>query len=492
MFSKNTIQRSLNAHSAIGLTVGAILYLICLSGTITVLEHEIERWQQPGIQEFNNMSASNIAIAANTFINETNSKPESLYVVLPTIDLPRAHVSDKETEWYVAQDGARLAAPTQGFLHFLVELHANLHMGETVGVIIVSCFGAMLLALIISGIIAHPKIFKDAFRLKLGGQKRLEQVDIHNRLSVWGLPFHLVMGITGAYFGLVGIMATIAAVFYFDGDREQLVKTVYGKDPIVTSEIIEHIPEESVSKALSYINSLNNDKKPEKVIPIYLVFQNIGTDKYFFEVAATHSNRLIYSEIYRFYSNGDYINHQELSDGPIGRQIAYSVYRLHFGQFDGILIKVIYFILGLALTIVCVTGINIWLEKSQQSERVRSMWIGLVWGIPIGLTITALLSIIFNIAALIDFLLAIALTTATTAFINNEQKAKIATKLFLSGLLVSLAASHYFIYQNKSLMGAALWINILLILIGVLLALPIKSKIKTLKPQNHTLEPKSP
>jgi hypothetical protein len=32
---------------------------------------------------------------------------------------------------------------------------------------------------------AHPRIFKDAFRLRIGGSVRLEQADLHNRLSVW-------------------------------------------------------------------------------------------------------------------------------------------------------------------------------------------------------------------------------------------------------------------------------------------------------------------
>lgn len=52
-------------------------------------------------------------------------------------------------------------------------------------------------------------------------------------------------------------------------------------------------------------------------------------------IAAMLPGRLVYSEIYRFTLDGEYINHQALSDGPAGRQLAYSVYRLHFGQFGG-------------------------------------------------------------------------------------------------------------------------------------------------------------
>lgn len=488
MFSNNTIKSSLNAHSVIGLTVGAFLYLICLTGTIAVLEREIERWQQPNIEEFDSMPASGIANAANIYLNETESTPESLYVLLPTEDLPRAHISDAETEWYVTQNGDKLDSPVEGFLHLLVEMHVHLHMGETIGIILVSCFGAMLLALIISGIIAHPKIFKEAFRLKLGGQKRLEQVDIHNRLSVWGLPFHLMMGITGAYFGLVGIMAAIAAVFYFDGDTNKLVETVYGADPVVTAEPVNYISEESIQKSLTHIASLNQNKDHAKVTPIYFVFHKLGSENYFFEIAATHANRLVYSELYRFYANGDYMNYQQLSDGPTGRQIAYSVYRLHFGQFDNSFIKVLYILLGLALTTVSVTGINIWLAKTQQSERVRSIWSGLVWGIPVGLTVTALISILFKITALTDFILATFLTVSIAAFINNEKQTKRTAKLTLSGLLLILVAAHYLLYPNLALTGGSLWINALLVLASALIALSSKGKIENKKAHRSELE----
>ena len=475
MFSNEIVKRGLSAHSVIGLTVGALLYIICLTGTLAVLEHEIERWQQPTIPEFETLNAKAIAHSSNQFLRKTQSQAESLYVVLPTKELPRAHISDVETEYYLSEQGDLIAPPVEGFLHLLVDLHVHLHMGETVGIIFVSCLGAMLLALIVSGILAHPKIFKEAFRLKLGGQKRLEQVDIHNRLSVWGLPFHIMMGITGAFFGLVGIMATIAANFYYQGDTQALMDDVYGADPVITAPPTSIISEDSVEKALSYFSELNGDNE-QKIKPIYFVFQKLGAENHFFEVAATHPGRLIYSEIYRFYPNGDFMNYQQLSDGSTARQIAYSVYRLHFGQFDNPLVKIIYIVLGLSLTIVCVTGINIWMARTQQGERLKSAWAGIVWGTPLSLCMCAILFLIIEVNSIIDFLLVLAVNVVIAMALNHEERSQRTLKTLLSASLICLTLIHSIIFKEVAFSGIFALINSSLLITALIILFNIHRK----------------
>ena len=87
----------------------------------------------------------------------------------------------------------------------------------------------MLCALIISGLVAHPKIFKDAFNFRTKGSRHLEQADIHNGLSVWGVPFHLMIAITGAYFGLALPILAVFADARYDGDREAVIASVFGR-----------------------------------------------------------------------------------------------------------------------------------------------------------------------------------------------------------------------------------------------------------------------
>src|SRR5690606_5104004 len=111
----------------------------------------------------------------------------------------------------VNRDGS-LGEPAHDELsELLTGLHINLHMPVTIGVIIVSATGALLCGLIISGFLAHPSIVKDAFKLRTGASGRMGQVDLHNRLSVWGAPFHLMIAVTGAYDGLILLMVGLFA-----------------------------------------------------------------------------------------------------------------------------------------------------------------------------------------------------------------------------------------------------------------------------------------
>jgi hypothetical protein len=61
-------------------------------------------------------------------------------------------------------------------------------------------------------------VFKDAFAFRWGGSKRLQEADLHNRISVWGLPFHLVVSLTGAFLGLTVIIVGVLALATFKGD----------------------------------------------------------------------------------------------------------------------------------------------------------------------------------------------------------------------------------------------------------------------------------
>ena len=51
MIDKDQVKQALSAHAAIGLLAGALLYLICLTGTLTVFYEEWQRIEQPGAPE---------------------------------------------------------------------------------------------------------------------------------------------------------------------------------------------------------------------------------------------------------------------------------------------------------------------------------------------------------------------------------------------------------------------------------------------------------
>lgn len=425
------VKRLRRAHSVLGLALAGLLYVICLSGALAVFYEQFERWEQPLVEESRAYSAPQIARAVDRFRSELTTQPDKLYVVLPTASLPRMHLSADDHERYVTADGSLAGAPADGWTHLLVHLHNQLLLPETVGLIITGSIGALLCALILNGLLSHPNLVKELFRWRRDRNDVLRHTDLHNRLGVWGSPFFSMFGITGAFFGLIGVLVAAGAERWFDGDREAVIASVYGAD----IEVAAAPSRIDYQRALSELTRLAPD-----ATPIYLMIQSPGTERQFLEIGATLPGRLIYSEIYRFDAGGSPLGHQGLSDGPLARQIAYSVYRLHFGHFGGWASKLLYGVLGLGLAWVCVSGVNIWLARRDHRSVVNGLWDGLVWGFPIALAASATVALLEGPAQTAFLATAALVPTAAGAMPGLLGQAQLRGLLALS--LATLAAVH--------------------------------------------------
>src|SRR4029453_2730879 len=94
---------------------------------------------------------------------------EHMFVQLPTKEAPRAAISTEKEGWFINPDGSRGEKVNHEWTHLLINLHLYLHLPQTFGMILVSALGAILCGLVVSGLLAHPRIFKDAFVLRLVG-----------------------------------------------------------------------------------------------------------------------------------------------------------------------------------------------------------------------------------------------------------------------------------------------------------------------------------
>ncbi len=449
------VKSSLAGHSWIGLVAGGLTYLVCLSGTLAVFYQELERWEQPSVEERTGYEPAAVEKALENLAARVPELPEHVYVTLPSPAMPRLIVSTDREGWFVDRDGLLGEAAAHDWTHLLLNLHIYLHLPSTVGLVLVSSLGALLFGLIASGFLAHPSIFKDAFSLRILGSRQLEQTDIHNRLSVWGAPFHVVIALTGAYFGLVSPLLSVVASAYHRGDERAVSASVFGDEPALDQKVAP--PE--IARALRNLETV----APQGT-PILVTLHGPGTPRQFIEVFATHPGRLIYSENYRFDTRGVYLGKAGFSDGELGRQIVYSSYRAHFGHFGGFPVKVAYAVLGLALTVVSVTGVNIWLARRKARDYLDDLWAGLVWGAPAGLALTAVTEVLIGLPSTLLFWLALGASAAWALRRRDEVKSarelRAASALLLSVLLVGYLLK----FGIAALSPAAFGVN------GVLLA----------------------
>lgn len=380
-FSSVLVKQSLSSHSWLGLAVSVLMYIVCLTGTLCVVYPQLQRWEQANMPESADYDIAAVERALNLAVADESLLTDHLYLYLPTEDAPRLSLANERKEWLINSDGTLGETVHHPWTEFLINMHVYLTIPGTAGLILVSMLGAMLCALIVSGILAHPSIFRDAFKFRLGKGSRLEQVDIHNRLSVWGTPFYLLIAITGAYFGLV--IPVLGAVSAVTGKNPvEIQASVFGEEP----EVYQRGDLQLVT-AFDAMKGIDPEAKPFRVI-----LHDAGSPEQFFEILASHPQRMIYSETYRFDATGNYLGKVGFSDGEPGRQIVYSMYYLHFGHFAGYISKTIYFLLGLGLTVVSVTGINIWLRKRSHRDALNELWVSVVWGVPLALLVAMVTS----------------------------------------------------------------------------------------------------
>ena len=453
--SPGLVKDALSAHRWLGLMVGALMYLICLSGALLVFQTELERWEQPMVPEFLDYDREAAGSAFNRAILDPGFVTEHMYLVLPTEDSPRLRIASEEASYFLNADGSRGIDEEIGFSEMLVKLHLYLHLPESWGIILVSATGAILAGLIVSGIFAHPKIFRDAFHLRLGGNRTLTQTDIHNRLSVWGLPFHLLIAITGAYFGLALVNLGVVAELIYDGDRDTVAGMVFTPDPEVDSR---PGPVDIVS-ALKYIEQEVPQASPEMIL-----VHDAGLSGQHLSISAKHEGRLIYGENYRFDADGEFIQSDGYADGDTGKQAVYSIYQLHFGWFAGVWVKLAYALLGLGLAVVSATGINIWLARRSAVSALDDAWIGVVWGTPVALTVSAFADIVLGVSATPAFWTALTASTALCLYWQDPAVSRRRLQWTLALGLTLLILGHVAAFGAAALTGIGLAGNLALCL----------------------------
>lgn len=373
-------------HGWAGLLLGWVLFVMCLAGTMSVFKPEISRWMRP---EASATSGQAEAVAAATDWLARHARGSAGWYLTAPDD--RANTVEATYDAgggkYVVRaldpvSGAPVARETLGG-EFFYRLHFELELPFPWGRWIASIAALAMLVALVTGIIAHRRIFRDFFTFRPRKGQR-SWLDGHNALGVLALPFHLMITFSGLLtlaslnmpWGIVANYGNDLAAAYRDLTPGTVDRPAAGR-PATLAPIAPMLREATRrfgGAPLSRVSIAN----PGDAASVVTVYRSDAA-----QIGATMA---------------------EVSfDGPSGRVIgAWSerrpavatyavIYGLHMGRFATGLLRWLYFLGGAMLTLAVASGMILWVIKRRErvplslaNRIVERLNAGVIAGVPIG------------------------------------------------------------------------------------------------------------
>ncbi len=169
---RDTFRQSMTwLHTWAGVVLGALLFAIFWMGTLSLFDHEIDRWMLPDTRLVPPAEVHLDVLAPALDVLAQGGRQWSLR--LPTAREPVGQLFYQDADGDFHRRFVDFAAvevlPEQGShagIGFIFPFHYRLHLSwKNLGYWLVGLAGMAMLVLLVSGVIIHKKIFQEFFGL---------------------------------------------------------------------------------------------------------------------------------------------------------------------------------------------------------------------------------------------------------------------------------------------------------------------------------------
>lgn len=388
-----TRKRLFQIHGWLGMTFGALLLVICFSGAAAALSHEIDWMLNPTIRSWPQGDPLPWGVwMKSATIAQPDWKPR--WIAAPLNRYFAAEIiaeapSGQLRRIYVNPYTGTVQGTSSYFnvQRFLRDFHRLLNL-PTYGLYIVSSFGFTLLFSVVSGLLFYKNWRQNLFRLRLHKGPKALWSDVHRLVGTWSFVFAAMIGVTGIWYF---VEQTLTATKWTP--REVAIKLTdsklaghgYKPRPLDVDELVQigHRAFPDLDMRTIWFPITSND-------PIRIDGQTSAL------LVRDRANQ-IFLDPY----DGEVLKVQRAENLSMYQRWEDTADPLHFGDFGGLLTKIIWSALGMALPIMILTGAYLSIRHSRSTSissswwRVRqwstATWLGiLVFGIALSFSISAM------------------------------------------------------------------------------------------------------
>jgi uncharacterized iron-regulated membrane protein len=358
-------------HRYLGLAAGLIIMVVGLTGSLLVFKEEISHFLLE--VQFGKITPQQQQVSILSVIDNVKSVYPDPSLSVSFLELPQKpdapiHIhleSPKKPTLEVIVNpytgkilGDRLSEYT--IIAVIDNLHYSLLAGDT-GVAIVGVAALLMFILSVTGIMLWPgwrKLFT-GFKIKWNGHIKRKNFDIHKVAGIITAVFLTITAFTGFCWNFYSdVEPVIYGVTFSPKPIEPQSKPIPGKSPLALAEILQRADAALPEAATTYIAFPTS---PESVFSVGKRF--------------SEEKEVWRSRVYLDQYTGKVLRVRNSRSLSVGDAVMDAFNPLHFGTFGGLPTRILYIFVGLAPTILFVTGFVMWRyryrSKLLNGDRVR-------------------------------------------------------------------------------------------------------------------------
>lgn len=356
-------------HIWAGLLVGWVLFAMFLTGTVSYFRDEMSQWMRPELPAQQQVpDAAEVAQRiVGTLWTLAAASPQW------AIQLPDRRNNVANAFWnnpripgrrgferatFDPATGTKTSARETRGGDFFYAFHYQFHyMPVLWGRWLAGLCAMFMLVAIVSGVITHKKIFVDFFTFRWGKGQR-SWLDAHNALSVFGLPFHLMI----TYSGLITLMLLYMpwgsdTAFKTPAERQELFAELNAFAPpgrprgekAELASIADMVRQGQERWGRDNVGRLTVSNPGDAAVRVVVVRGEFG------RVSVSPEYLLFDGTTGKLLQVKDSVGTAAETRGV--------VYGLHLGRFADTTVRWLYFLVSLGGTIMVATGLVLWTVK---------------------------------------------------------------------------------------------------------------------------------